>query len=76
MAAVIPVVFARRSVIRGTQGFAERWVASARRGCADRLLITGRRHLAVVLAPYVDGNTAGGDGFSVELAMRLHAKDG
>ena len=34
--------------------FAERWVGTARRECTDRLLITSRRHLAVVLDAYVD----------------------
>jgi putative transposase len=34
--------------------FTERWVGSARRECTDRLLITGRRHLRVVLDRYVD----------------------
>jgi len=34
--------------------FAERWVGTARRECTDRLLITGRRHLTVVLDAYVD----------------------
>jgi transposase InsO family protein len=33
--------------------YAERWVGTARRECTDRLLITGRRHLAVVLDAYV-----------------------
>jgi len=33
---------------------AQRWIASARRECTDRLLITGRRHLQAVLAEYVD----------------------
>jgi len=32
----------------------ERWIASARRECADRILIAGRRHLRHVLAEYVD----------------------
>jgi transposase InsO family protein len=32
----------------------ERWVASARRECTDRILITGRRHLHHALREYVD----------------------
>jgi putative transposase len=33
---------------------AERWVASARRECLDRMLITGERHLRLVLDEYID----------------------
>ena len=33
---------------------AERWVGSARRECVDRMLITGERHLRLVLSEYVD----------------------
>ena len=33
---------------------AERWIASARRECLDRMLITGKRHLRLVLDEYVD----------------------
>jgi putative transposase len=33
---------------------AERWVGSARRDCLDRLLITGERHLRLVLSEYAD----------------------
>jgi putative transposase len=33
---------------------AERWVGSARRECLDRMLITGERHLRLVLDEYVD----------------------
>jgi putative transposase len=32
----------------------ERWIASARRECTDRILIAGRRHLHHTLAEYVD----------------------
>src|SRR5712691_1948374 len=32
----------------------ERWIASARRECTDRILIAGRRHLHHVLGEYVD----------------------
>ena len=33
---------------------AERWIASARRECLDLMLITGERHLRLVLDEYVD----------------------
>jgi putative transposase len=33
---------------------AERWIASARRECLDQILITGERHLRLVLTEYVD----------------------
>jgi putative transposase len=33
---------------------AERWIASARRECLDRMLITGERHLQLVLDEYID----------------------
>jgi putative transposase len=33
---------------------AERWIASARRECLDRMLITGERHLRLVLGEYVE----------------------
>jgi putative transposase len=32
----------------------ERWIASARRECTDRILITGRRHLQQTLSEYAD----------------------
>ena len=37
---------------------AERWIASARRECLDRMLITGERHLRLVLSEYADDITA------------------
>jgi hypothetical protein len=33
---------------------AERWIASTRRECLDRMLITGERHLRLVLGEYTD----------------------
>jgi putative transposase len=33
---------------------AERWIASARRECLDRMLITSERHLRLVLGEYTD----------------------
>jgi transposase InsO family protein len=38
---------------------AERWISSVRRECANRILITGRRHLNAVLHAYVDHYNAG-----------------
>ena len=35
----------------------ERWIASARRECTDRILITGRRNLHHTLSEYVDHYT-------------------
>ena len=37
-----------------TNAIAERWIASARRECLDRLLITEERHLRLVLGEYAD----------------------
>ena len=39
---------------RRASAIAERWIASARRECLDRMLITGERHLRLVLEEYVD----------------------
>ena len=33
---------------------AERWISSARRECLDRMLVTGERHLRLVLSEYTD----------------------
>jgi transposase InsO family protein len=33
---------------------AERWIASGRRECLDRMLITGEKHLRLVLSEYLD----------------------
>ena len=33
---------------------AERWIASGRRECLDRMLITGERHIRLVLGEYID----------------------
>jgi transposase InsO family protein len=32
----------------------ERWIASVRRECTDRILVAGRRHLHHVLSEYID----------------------
>ena len=40
---------------------AERGIASARRECLDRMLITGERHLRLVLCEYVDHSPAAPD---------------
>jgi putative transposase len=37
-----------------TNAICERWIASARRECTDRILIAGRRHLHHTLSEYVD----------------------
>src|ERR1700745_1429688 len=33
---------------------AERWISSARRECLDRMLVTGERHLRLVLGGYAE----------------------
>jgi putative transposase len=33
---------------------AERWIASARRECLDRMLVTSERHLRLILGEYID----------------------
>jgi putative transposase len=38
----------------GGNAIAERWIASARRECLDRMLVTGERHLRLILDEYVD----------------------
>jgi len=43
-----PVRAPRANAIAGT------WIASTRRQCLDRMLITGERHLRLVLSEYVD----------------------
>ena len=35
-------------------GYAERWVGSARRECLDQMLIAGERHLRLILGEYTD----------------------
>lgn len=37
-----------------SNAIAERWIASARQECLDRMLITGERHLRLVFGEYVD----------------------
>jgi putative transposase len=37
---------------RRANAIAERWLGSARRECADRMLIAGERHLRLVLGEY------------------------
>jgi len=37
-----------------SNAIAERWIASARRECVDRMLITGERHPRLVLREYID----------------------
>ncbi len=41
----------------GGNAIAERWAGSARRECLDRMLITGERHLRLVLSEYADHYT-------------------
>ena len=37
-----------------SNAIAERWIASARRECLDRMLITGERHVRLILSEYTD----------------------
>jgi transposase InsO family protein len=50
-----------RSPVRAPRAnaIAERWVGSTRRECLDRMLITGERHLRLVLGEYADHYRAG-----------------
>jgi hypothetical protein len=54
----LDTVFLRRLYvlffIEHGNAIAERWIASARRECLDRMLITGERHLRLVLSEYID----------------------
>src|ERR1035441_10775269 len=43
-----------RSRHRRANAICERWIATARRECTDRILIAGRRHLHHILSEYVD----------------------
>jgi hypothetical protein len=49
----VPIVKAPVQAPRAN-AIAERWIASARRECLDRMLITGERHLRLVLSEYAD----------------------
>jgi putative transposase len=44
----------RHPSLRRANSMAKRWIASARRECLDRMLITGEKHLRLVLREYVD----------------------
>jgi hypothetical protein len=48
------MVIQRSPPVTARNGIAERWIASARRECLDRMLITGERHLRLVLGEYTD----------------------
>jgi transposase InsO family protein len=53
--------------------FAERWVKTVRTECTDRMLITGKRHLRVVLAKYTahynSARTHQGDGLDLRAPL-------
>jgi putative transposase len=53
--------------------FAERWVKTVRAECTDRMLITGARHLQVVLDEYVEhynaGRTHQGEGLNLRAPL-------
>ena len=52
-AAGIPILKTHVQAPRAN-AIAGRWISSARRECLDRMLITGERHLRLVLGEYVD----------------------
>ena len=47
-------VLARTASKDAANAIAERWAASARRECLDRMMIMSERHLRLVLGEYVD----------------------
>jgi putative transposase len=52
-AAGVPIIKTPARAPRAN-AIAERWIASARRECLDRMLITGDRHQRLVLSEYAD----------------------
>jgi len=43
-----------KTPVQAPRAIAERWIAGARRECLDRMLITGERHLRLVLGECID----------------------
>jgi putative transposase len=54
-----------------SNAIAERWVATVRRECLDRLLILGRHHVEAVLREFVEYYTGPGPTASLTYARRL-----
>jgi hypothetical protein len=54
---------------------ADRWIASVRRECTDRLLIAGQRHLRMVLNAYVEHYNSGRSHQGHDLDLRAPGDD-
>ncbi|HUK73374.1 MAG TPA: hypothetical protein VLW50_32265 [Streptosporangiaceae bacterium] len=52
---------------------AERWIASARRECLDRILITSKQHLRLVLSEYIEQHAPAAPDAAAEPACRVPA---